>query len=84
MELGTPEASLEPQDDAAHATVTDEQVVPAADDRHGQLLALGEEKRVTDVVDVLGDDEDVGGAADAERGVEAQRLFEPHFPADLS
>src|SRR5438445_699791 len=84
VELGATETPLEPQHDAAHAPRPDQQVVAAADDRHGQLLALGEEQRVANVVDVLGDDEDVGGAADAERGVEAQRLFEPHFPADLS
>src|SRR2546422_10253216 len=67
VELGATETPLEPQHDAAHAAVTDEQVVAAADDRHGQLLALGEEQRVANVVDVLGDDEDVGGGADAER-----------------
>jgi hypothetical protein len=39
---------------------------------------------VADVLDVLGNDEDVGGTADAQRGVEAQRFLEPHFPSDLS
>jgi len=50
----------------------------------GQLLALREHEGVTDVVGVLRHDEDVGGAADAERGVEAQGLLEPDFPPDLS
>ena len=84
MELRAPEAPLEPQDHTADAAVFDEHVVAAPDDRDGQLLALGEHQGVTNVVDVLRHDEDVGGAADAERGVEAQGLFEPDFPPDLS
>jgi hypothetical protein len=39
---------------------------------------------VADVVDILGDDEDVGRPTDAERGVKAQGLLEPHFSPDLS
>src|SRR6266850_2077945 len=69
---------------AANAAVAYHEVVAAADDGHRQLLALGEHQRMPDVLDVLRNDEDVGGAADAQRGVEAQRLFEPHFPPDLS
>jgi len=40
--------------------------------------------RVTDVIHVLWDHEDVGGSADTQGRVEAQRLLEPHFPSDLS
>src|SRR5437899_2332880 len=84
VKLRAPEATLEPQDDAADATVLDQHVVTAADHRDRQLLALGEHERVADVVHILRHDEDVGAAADAERGVEAQGLLEPHFPPDLS
>src|SRR5882762_1858828 len=82
--FGAAEAALELEDHAANAAVAHHEVVAAADDGHRQLLALGEHQRMPDVLDVLGDDEDVGGAADAQRGVEAQRFFEPHFPPDLS
>src|SRR5438874_4578421 len=84
VELGAPQAALEAQHDAADAAVLHEQVVAAADHRHGQLLAVGEEQGVSDVVHVLRDHEDVGGAADAQRGMEAQGLLEPDFPPDLS
>ncbi len=84
MELGAPEAALETQDDAAHAAVLHQQVVAAADHRDRQLLALGEHERVANIVHVLWHNEDVGGAADAERGMEAQGLLEPHFPSNLS
>src|SRR6267142_1235084 len=82
--LGAAEAALELEDHAANAAVAYHEVVAAADDGHRQLLALGEHQRMPDVLDVLRNDEDVGGAADAQRGVEAQRFFEPHFPPDLS
>src|SRR5437879_1295610 len=82
--FGAAEAALELEHHAANAAVAHHEVVAAADDGHRQLLALGEHQRMPDVLDVLGDDEDVGGAADAQRGVEAQRFFEPHFPPDLS
>src|SRR6266566_226289 len=84
VELRAPEAALELEHHAADAAVAHHEVVAAADDGHRQLLAVGEHQRVADVLDVLGDDEDVGGAADAQRGVEAERFLEPHFPPDLS
>ena len=84
VELGAPEAALEAQDDPAQPAILHQQIVAAADHRDRQLLALGEHERVANVVHVLWHDEDVGGAADAERGVEAQGLLEPHFPTDLS
>src|SRR5256714_7736431 len=83
VELGAAQAALELEDDAVHAAVAHEQVVAAADDGHRQLLAVGEHQRVADVFDVPGDDEDVRRTADAQRGGEAQRLFEPPFPSDL-
>src|SRR5436190_3570581 len=82
--FGAAEAALELEHHAANAAVAHHEVVAAADDGHRQLLALGEHQRMPDVLDVLRDDEDVGGTADAQRGVEAQRFFEPHFPPDLS
>ena len=84
MELGAAEAAFELQHDAADAAIGDEQVVPPADDRDRQLVPLREHQRVADIVDVLRDDEDVRGAADAERRVEAQHLLEAHFTPDLS
>jgi hypothetical protein len=84
VELGAAEASLELEHDPAHATVANEQVVATAQHGDGQLLALREEQRVADVVHVLRDDEDVREPADAQRGMEAQRLLEPHFPSDLT
>jgi len=83
VELGAAQAALEAQHDAPHPAVLDQEVVAAADHRDRQLLALGEHERVANVVHVLWHDEDVGGAADAERGVEAQRLLESHFPPNL-
>src|SRR5262245_61032162 len=65
LEFGAAQAALELEDDAAHAAVAHEQVVAAADDGDGQLLALGEHQRVADVLDVLRHDEDVRGTADA-------------------
>src|SRR5213593_4082 len=84
VELRAAEAALELEDDAADPAVAHEEIVAAADDGHRQLLAIGEHQRVADVLDVLGDDEDVRGAADAQRGVEAERFLEPHLPSDLS
>jgi len=84
VELGAPEAALELEHHAAHAAVADQQVVAAAEDGDGQLLALGEEQSVADVVDVLRDDEDVREAAHAQRRMEAERLLEPHFSPNLT
>ena len=84
MELGTAQAALQPEHDAADAAVLDQEVVAAPDHRDRQLLAVGEEQRVTDVVDVLRHDEDVGRPADAQRRMEAEGLLEAHFPPDLS
>src|SRR5689334_15773262 len=84
VKLRATETALELEDDAANAAVADEQVVAATDDGDRQLLAIGEHQRVADVLDVLRDDENVRGAADTQRGVEAQRFFEPHFAPDLS
>src|SRR5256886_4836100 len=63
VELRAPEAALELEHHAADAAVAHHEVVAAADDGHRQLLAVGEHQRVADVLDVLGDDEDVRGAA---------------------
>src|SRR5438270_445200 len=74
--FGAAETALELEHHAANTAVAHHEVVAAADDGHRQLLALGEHQRMPDDLDVLRDDEDVGGTADAQRGVEAQRFFE--------
>src|SRR5262245_17821306 len=66
VEVGAPEAALELEHNAAEAAVAREQVVAAAHDFDGKLLALREGQRESDVLDVLGDDEDVGRSSDAQ------------------
>ena len=66
VELRAAQAAFQLEHHAADAAVLDHQVVAAPDDGHRQLLELGEHQRMADVVHVLGDNEDVGEAADAQ------------------
>src|SRR6185436_14991056 len=84
IELGPTQTALELQHDAPDPAVGDEQVVATTHDGHGELLALGIEERVADVIDVLWHDEDVRRAPDAQRRMEAEHLLEPDFTPDLA
>jgi hypothetical protein len=63
VELHASQASLQLDDEPPDALVPDQDVVPAAQDHDRQLLLVGEQERLADVVHVLGEDEDVPGAA---------------------
>src|SRR5438309_721586 len=83
-EVGATQTALELEHHAADAAVADEEVVAAAHDLDGQLLALGEPQRQPDVLDVLGDHEDVRGPPDAQGGMEAEGFLEPYLAPNLS
>src|SRR5712692_3024117 len=84
IEVGTPEATLELEHHATDAAVADQEVIAAAHDLDGQLLALGEAQGQPDVLDVLGNDEDVRRPPDAQGGMEAEGFLEPHLAPNLS
>ena len=84
LELDASQTAVEPQHDAAQPAIRDEQVVAAADDDDGKLLAVREAQGVPDVVEILRDDEDVGGAAKAQRRVKRQELLESHLSPDFT
>ena len=84
LELRAAQAALQLEGDPAHTAVAHEQVVASADHGHAELVALGELEGVADVVDVLGHDEDVRGAPDAQGRIEAEGLLETDFAPDLS
>src|SRR5262249_25783657 len=84
VELRATQTALELQHDTAESAVAHQEIVAAPDDLDRQLLALGERERQADVLDILGNDEDVGRPPDAQGGVEAERFLEPHLAPDLS
>src|SRR5262245_8775071 len=84
LELRAAPTALELEGDPAHAAIPHAQGVACADPGHRTLLALGEHEGVADVVDVLGHDENVRGAADAQGRMKTEGLLEPDFAPDLS
>src|SRR6266852_5948875 len=84
IEVGAPKATLELEHHATDAAVADQEVIAAAHDLDGQLLALGEAQGQPDVLDVLGNDEDVRRPPDAQGGMEAEGFLEPHLAPNLS
>src|SRR5581483_3682016 len=68
------EAASELHDDPAHAAVPDEDVRAAAEQRHARADIVRRSEDVRELVDRVGYDEEVGGAADPEGGMTREWL----------
>ena len=76
------EGAVELHDETADAAIPDEEIVTAADHLDGEPLAGGERERQPEIFEVPRNDQNVGGAAHAERSVQAQGLVMVEFASD--